>query len=84
MGISWVQPSNIKDVLVAWRRRLKKCWVHGIWKLIPLAIWWCTWKERNRRIFEGKGLSLQNFKLSLLGLLYIGALWSVGVSILSS
>ena len=70
MGISWVQPSNVKDVLVAWRRRLKKCWVYGIWRLIPLAIWWCTWKERNRRIFEGKALSLQNFRLSFLGLLY--------------
>ena len=30
MGISWVQSSNVKDVLVAWKRRLKKCWVHGI------------------------------------------------------
>jgi len=73
MGISWVQPSNVKDVLVAWRRRPKKGWVHGIWKLIPLSIWWCTWKERNRQIFEGKSLSFQNFKLSFLGLLYI---WS--------
>ena len=50
---------------------------HGIWKLIPLAIWWCTWKERNRRIFEGKALSLQNFKLSFLGLLYS---WSLVVN----
>jgi len=48
MGFSWAQPFNVKDVLVAWRRRLKKCWVYGIWKLVPLAIWWCTWKERNR------------------------------------
>jgi len=30
MGISWVQPSKVKDVLVAWRKRLKKCWIHGI------------------------------------------------------
>ena len=77
MGISWVQPSNVNDDLVAWRRRLKDRWVHGIWKLIPLAIWWCTWKERNRRIFEGKALFLQNFKLSFLGLLYS---WSLVVN----
>jgi len=70
MGVYWLRPSNVKDVLVSWRRRLKKCWVYGIWRLIPLAIWWCTWKERNRRIFEGKALSLQNFKLYFLGLLY--------------
>ena len=70
MGISWVQSSNIKDVLVAWRRRLKKCWVHEIWKLIPIAIWWCTRKERNKRIFDDKALSLQDFKLYFLGTLY--------------
>ena len=41
MGVSWPQPFNGKDMLVAWRRRLK-CWVYGIWKLAPLAIWCCT------------------------------------------
>ena len=70
MGISWVQSSNVKDVFVAWRRRLKKCWVHGIWKLIPIAIWWCMWKERNHRIFDNKALSLQDLKLYVLGTLY--------------
>ena len=38
--------------------------------MIPLAIWWATWKERNHRIFEDKTLSLQDFKLYLLRLLY--------------
>jgi len=57
-------------MLVTWGRRLKKSEVHGIWKLVPLAIWWCTWKERNRRIFEGKGSSLQDFKLYFLRMLY--------------
>jgi len=70
ISISWVQPFEVKDVLVAWRRILKKCWVHGIWKLVHLAIWWCIWKERNRRIFEGQVLSVEDFKLSFLGLLY--------------
>jgi len=38
MAVSWVQSSIVKDVLVAWRRRLKKCRIHGIWKLIRIAI----------------------------------------------
>jgi len=27
MGISWVQPSSVKDVVVGWRRRMKNNWV---------------------------------------------------------
>ena len=76
MGISWVQPSKVRDVVVAWRRRMKTSWVLGVWNMIPLAIWWATWKERNRRIFEDKSLSFQDFKLYFLRLLYS---WNVGL-----
>jgi len=68
--VSWVQPGKVKEVLVAWRRRMKKSLAFGVWKLIPLAIWWSVWKERNRRIFEGKDLSLHEFKLYFLRMLY--------------
>ena len=30
--------------------------------MVHLAIWWATWKERSRRIFEDKVLSFQDFK----------------------
>ena len=56
---------------------MKKRCVLGVWNMVPLAIWWATWKERNRRIFEGKVLSFQDFKLYFLRLLYN---WSVGLS----
>lgn len=46
IGVSWAPPATIGDVLVAWRRRLKNSWVLGIWKLVLLAIWWCTWNPR--------------------------------------
>ena len=42
IGISWVKPLKVKDVLVAWRRRQKKNWVLGVWKIFPMAIWWTT------------------------------------------
>jgi len=38
--------------------------------MIALAIWWTTWKESNRRIFEGIDLSIQDFKLYFLRILY--------------
>jgi len=30
IGVSWVQPWKVKDVLVAWRRRTKKCPTLGV------------------------------------------------------
>ena len=66
LGVDWVQPHTIKEVLMAWRRRMKRCWLQGIWKMNPLAISWSTWKERNQRIFEGKARSSQEFKLYFL------------------
>ena len=36
MGISWVQPSNVRDVVVAWRRRMKKSWILGVWNMVWL------------------------------------------------
>jgi len=50
-GVSWVQPSNVRDVVVAWRRRMKESWILGVWNMVSLAIWWPTWKEGNQRIF---------------------------------
>ena len=83
IGISWVQPSNVRDVVVAWRRRMKKrrrrmkkSWVLGVWNMVPLAIWWTSWKERNRHIFDDKAVLLQDFKLYFLRLFYS---WSVGL-----
>ena len=52
MGVSCVQPSNVKDVLVAWRRRKKKSWALIVGNMVPSAIWLTTWKERNQCIFE--------------------------------
>ena len=56
---------------------MKKSWACGVWNMVPLAIWWTTWKERNRRIFDDKVLSCQDFKRYFLRWLYS---WSVGLS----
>jgi len=65
-----VQACTTKDVSMAFRRRLKIGWLLEIWKMIPLAIWWSTWKERNHKIFEDKARSYQEFKIYFLRTLY--------------
>ena len=70
LGVNWVQPLTIKNVLMSWTRKINRGWLLGIWKMIPLAIWWSTWKERNQRIFAGKARSYQDFKLYFLRTLY--------------
>jgi len=77
MGVGWVQPSNVRDVVVTWRRRMKKSWMLRVWNMVSLPIWWATCKERNQRIFEDKPLSFQNYKLQFLRLLHI---WSIGLN----
>jgi len=56
---------------------MKKSWILGVWNMVPLAIWWAAWKERNCRIFEDKVLSFQKYKLYFLRLLFS---WSIGLN----
>jgi len=60
-AVSWVQPSNVRDVMVAWRRKMKKSWVLGVPNVVPFTIWWATWKERNQCIFQDKALAFQDY-----------------------
>ena len=41
-----------------------------MWGAVPSCLMWCIWKERNRRTFERKELSLLNLKLIFLKTLY--------------
>jgi len=50
-GKSWVMPRRLFDLFACW-------WKSGrprsaaIWKMVPICIFWCVWKERNLRCFE--------------------------------
>uniref|UniRef100_A0A2N9FMZ6 Uncharacterized protein n=1 Tax=Fagus sylvatica TaxID=28930 RepID=A0A2N9FMZ6_FAGSY len=48
----------IVGVIVAAMSRVRK-----IWDLIPSCVFWCLWRERNSRSFEGKENNLMEIKL---------------------
>jgi len=43
----------------------------AVWKMVPICILWCVWKERNLRCFEDLENSMENLVASFLHLLYI-------------
>jgi len=72
-GMSWVIPRRVVDLFSCW-------WKAGrsrsaaVWKMVPICILWCVWKERNLRCFEDLENSMENIVASFLHLLY---LWTI-------
>jgi len=57
-GISWVMPKSVLDLVACW-------WKSGrsrsatTWKMVPICLFWCIWRERNLRCFENLESSLE-------------------------
>jgi len=65
LGISWVAPDSIMNHLLAWEdffgKKVKKKKKKEA-KILPHVIFWCIWKERNRRVLESIETPLQSLK----------------------
>lgn len=64
-GVYWVLSSSTYDILLRW-------WIKGgnkkakeIWNIVPHAILWCIWREKNSRNFDGIEKSIIDLKSSL-------------------
>jgi hypothetical protein len=59
-GLSWVILSSVIDLFACW-------WTSGrprsaaIWKMVPICLFWCLWKEKNIRCFEDLERSLRGY-----------------------
>jgi hypothetical protein len=50
-GMSWVMPRRVIDLLAClWS--LGRPMSATVWKMTPICLFWCLWRERNNRSFE--------------------------------
>lgn len=56
VGVKWVHPGTVRSMLSCWlsqRSRDRRDIGRHLWILVPTVLWWSTWEERDRRVFDG-------------------------------
>jgi hypothetical protein len=62
-GMSWVMPRRVIELFACWWKSGRPRSV-AIWKMVPICIFWCVWKERNLRCFEDLESSMEDILAS--------------------
>lgn len=50
-GLTFIALGNLMSLLNGWKTGALNSFGHRVWKLVPTAISWAVWRERNSRIF---------------------------------
>lgn len=53
--LAWAMPRHIRSLFTCWRGKCCSPQSEAIWKMIPLCMMWCIWKEINDRSLEDSG-----------------------------
>jgi hypothetical protein len=61
-GVMWVMLGSVMDCLGSWRAQKGIRTVLQTWRMMPLCVMWCLWRERNARNFEDRELGLMELK----------------------
>jgi hypothetical protein len=69
-GVAWVMPRRVRELLVSWRGQLGNRTALKMWRLAPLCLMWCIWRERNARSFEDRETVMLELKKMMLQSLY--------------
>ena len=61
-GVTWLFPNSVRNLLLQWKVKGLPKKIRAVWRLAPICLFWCVWKERNRRTFKDEDLSEQGLK----------------------
>ena len=63
-------PGSVTDCLGNWRAQKVNCTVLQTWRMAPMCVMWCLWRERNARNFEDRELGLMELKKRVIQILF--------------
>jgi hypothetical protein len=63
-------PSRVIDLFACWWK-VERPSSAVVWKMVPICIFWCVWKERNLRCFEDMENSLEDIVTLFFRMLYL-------------
>lgn len=52
-GSTCIVPLDLGSLLLGWRNRALNAFGKRVWRLVPTAVCWAIWLERNNRAFKG-------------------------------
>ncbi|KAG2674363.1 hypothetical protein I3760_13G130500 [Carya illinoinensis] len=71
--LAWVMSATVVDLLACWLNLGGIPQISAVWKMIPICLFWCIWKEQNDRTFEDKEHSMEEIRLLFVRTLFLWA-----------
>ena len=71
MGVAWVPPLLVKDLIIGWNSIHVRKGEKKAWKTAPLSLLWSILKERNIVVFESEEFSLNKLKRAFVFSLFL-------------
>jgi hypothetical protein len=65
-GVAWVIPRKVNELLVSWRGQLGNRTSLKMWRLAPLCVMWCLWRDQNAKNFEDHETMMVDLKKMML------------------
>jgi hypothetical protein len=53
-GVDWVMPKRVRELLMSWGCQMGSHDILKVWRLAPLCVMWCIWREHNVQSFEDR------------------------------
>jgi hypothetical protein len=69
-GMFWVIPRKVIDLFACWWCSRRPMSV-ALWKMMPICLFWCLWREKNNRSFEDLERTLEEILSSFYHTLYL-------------
>ncbi|XP_026410008.1 uncharacterized protein LOC113305121 [Papaver somniferum] len=65
LKVRWVTPLNFLSCIQCWRLERTSTRVKMVWHLLPYAICWEVWNERNRRVHGGRSKTAYELEIAV-------------------